>query len=168
MRVCSSDCWLLSSIEGLVPGKNRIAGNHCCTMAQHSWIVKTSNEFYHDTLVLGAIDWDLEKVADEAAEREYKRQQAEQQQQQQAMCMCAASPSRSSLSFLRHLEVCPAVCARVIVLKCIRFRSLLCHWLQCRAHPCRLRAACRHSSAPVSFLYYSGKEHLNESLFRLL
>ena len=84
MRVGSSDCWLLSSIEGLVPGKNRIAGNHCCTMTQHSWIVKTSNDFHHDTLVLGAIDWDLEKVADEAAEREYKRQQAEQQQQQQA------------------------------------------------------------------------------------
>jgi hypothetical protein len=31
--------------------------------------------------VAGAVDWDLEKVQDEAYQREYKRQQAEQQQQ---------------------------------------------------------------------------------------
>ena len=86
-RVCSSDCWLLSSIEGLVPGKNRIAGNGCSTVAQcDSCTAQISKDIHihNDTLVVGAIDWDLEKVADEAAEREYKRQQAEQKQQEQA------------------------------------------------------------------------------------
>jgi hypothetical protein len=34
--------------------------------------------------VAGAVDWDIQKVRDEAYQREYKRQQIEQQQQASA------------------------------------------------------------------------------------
>ena len=71
-----------AKIASLVPNPCNCA--QCLRSCVAVGITQHGHHSLGHSLVAGAVDWDLQKVQDEAYQREYKRQQSEQQQQASA------------------------------------------------------------------------------------